>query len=73
MGFPGINFNLVGILTPSNDQHGNDPNGPQEFLYLENGPPPNAITPPVSSTPEPGTLLLFATGLAAVWRARRFS
>ena len=72
MGFPRINFNLVGILTPSHDQGGSDPNGPQEFLYLENGFPPHVITPPVGSTPEPGTLLLFATGLAAIWRARRF-
>jgi PEP-CTERM motif len=71
-GFHGINFNLVGILTPSFDQQGTNPNGPQEFLYLTNGQPPNVITPPSGTVPEPGTLLLLATGLVAFWRGRRF-
>jgi PEP-CTERM motif len=70
-GFPGINFNLVGILTPVN-QHDPDPYGPQEFLYFEFGVPPNAISnPSPGPTPEPGTVVLFATGLAACWRGRR--
>ena len=70
-GFPGINFNLLGILTPvlKNDQN---PNDPQEFLYLEGGVGPVAITNGGrSTTPEPGTLLLCATGLGAIWRGRR--
>ena len=73
-GFPGINFNLVGILTPT-IQNDPNPNGPQEFLYLEGGVPPNAITNGGmgggGETPEPGTFLLFGTGLAALWRFRR--
>ena len=72
-GFQGIDFHQVGVLTPAYDQHGTgDPNGPQEFLYLTNGNPPNVITPSGGTVPEPGSLLLFATGLAAAWRGRRF-
>lgn len=69
-GFPNVNFNLVGILTPV-DQYSTDPNGPQEFLYLVDGVPPNVISPNQSqSAPEPGTLVLVGTGLAAVLRRR---
>ena len=74
MGFPGIDFNLVGILTPT-DKNDPNPNDPQEFLYLEGGWSPNAITkggstldPMGSGTPEPGTLVLLGTGVAFLWR-----
>jgi PEP-CTERM motif len=72
-GFMGVNFNLVGILTPANDQHGNDPNGPQEFLYLEGGVPGCSFCAPapLSGTPEPGTFLMVGTGAAVLWRRRR--
>jgi len=72
--FPGVNFNLVDILTPVS-QYDPDPNSMQEFLFLANGWGPTARVPPRISgggrddlssdpaqTPEPGTLLLVATG-----------
>jgi hypothetical protein len=72
-GFPNINFNLVGILTPT-DKNDPNPNDPQEFLYLEGGVGPVAITNGgVGSTPEPGTLVLLGTGAAALWRRRQMS
>ena len=62
-GFPGVNFNDVEILTPL-DQHSTDPNGPQELMYLTSSSPAGP-----GATPEPGTVLLLATGLGAVlWR-----
>ena len=62
-GFQGVNFNDVEILTPL-DQHSSDPNGVQEFMYITSGDP---------ATPEPGTLLLLGTGLAAVWQRKRIA
>ena len=64
-GFKGIDFTRVEILTPL-DQHSTDPNGMQELMYLTS---PSAADP--AATPEPGTLLLLGTGLAAVLRRNR--
>jgi PEP-CTERM motif-containing protein len=78
-GFHGIDFSLVSILTPVEDQHGNDPLGPQEFLYWTNGFGDCAYCPPAGSggftpggsTPEPGTFLLVGAGAAVLWRRKR--
>ena len=73
-GFPGINFNLVSILTPVEDQHGSDPNGPQEFLYFTNGLGDCSFCAPgglSGTTPEPGTFLMVGAGVAILWRRCR--
>jgi PEP-CTERM motif len=72
-GFPNTDFNLVGILTPFHDQQGIDPNGPQEFLYLEGGVPDCAFCAPSphDAVPEPGTFLMIGTGTAVLWRRKR--
>jgi len=72
-GFQGIDFDLVGILTPFHDQQGNDPNGPQEFLYLGGVPDCSFCAPNQSSgtTPEPATLLMVGTGAAVLWQRKR--
>jgi len=59
MHFPGDNFADVWIITPVN-QHDQNPNGPQEFLYLGNTAPNGGQ--PTQTTPEPGTWLLMGTG-----------
>jgi hypothetical protein len=73
VGFPGSDFNKVYILTPVN-QHDPDPNSMQEFMYLgpdtSSGQSNNA---PGATTPEPGTFLLFGTGVLALLRKRIFS
>lgn len=68
--FQGIDFNDVEILTPL-DQHSTDPNGPQELMYLTSSTSSTLSTgpgsaPDLGAAPEPGTLLLLATGLSAV-------
>ncbi len=75
-GFQGTDFNLVGILTPFHDQQGNDPNGPQEFIYLVDGVPDCAFCAPGPSNgngviPEPATFLMVGTGAAVLWRRKR--
>jgi PEP-CTERM motif len=72
-GFPNTDFNLVGILTPVHDQQGNDPNGPQEFLYLVGGVPDCSLCAPSphDAVPEPGTFLMIGTGAAVLWRRKR--
>jgi hypothetical protein len=72
-GFPDIDFNLVGILTPVHDQQGNDPYGPQEFLYLVGGVPDCAFCAPSpqGAAPEPGTFLMIGTGAVVLWRRKR--
>ena len=60
LGFPGVDFTQVEILTPT-DQYNNDPNAPQELLTLVPG----------GNTPEPGTLILVGTGLLGVWGRRK--
>jgi hypothetical protein len=54
-GFPGVNFYQVGIFTPVN-QYDSNPEGPQELLTI---------------VPEPGTVLLFASGLAGLLARRK--
>jgi hypothetical protein len=55
LGFPGVDFSQVGIYTPTN-QYDTNPSGPQELLTL---------------SPEPGTLLLLASGLAGLLTRKR--
>ena len=62
-GFPGVDFNLVDIITPV-DQYNPDPHSMQEFLFINTGVGPTAPHDPV--TPEPGTLVLLGTGALAV-------
>lgn len=56
-GFQGVDFNRVGIYTPVN-QYDTDPNGPQELLAI---------------VPEPSTLVLLGSGLAALLARKRLS
>jgi len=69
IGFPGVDFYKVYIITPVN-QHDPDPNDIQEFMYIgedtRGGGADGAQT-----VPEPGTLLLMGTGLMAAF-GRRF-
>jgi hypothetical protein len=71
-GFPGIDFNKVYIVTPTN-QYNPDPSSMQEFLYI--GQDPTGAQQDQSggaTTPEPGTLLMVATGAAAALRKKFF-
>jgi hypothetical protein len=63
LGFPGIDFNKVFILTPV-DQYDPNLSHPQEFIYLD--PPTGA------STPEPGTLVLLGSGALVLLRRKLF-
>ena len=65
-GFPDIDFNKIYIVTPVN-QHDPDPNGIQEFMYI--GQDPTGAQQGLAgggTTPEPGTLLMVGTGVAAM-------
>ncbi len=62
MGFPHVNFDEVDIITPLN-QYDQNPNSIQEFLTID----------PKVVTPEPGTLLLLATGVVGLWRRKRLT
>lgn len=64
LGFPGVPFNHVFIITPV-DQYDPNPNDPQEFLTID----PRLQ----SSTPESGTLLLLGTGLVGLWKRKFLS
>ncbi|MFZ0314028.1 MAG: PEP-CTERM sorting domain-containing protein [Candidatus Korobacteraceae bacterium] len=68
-GLPQTYFNDVYIITPVN-QHDQDPNSMQEFMYIGESGSGNAQ--PGQSTPEPGTLVLMATGLLGIVGRRRF-
>jgi hypothetical protein len=64
IGLPQSYYDRVYIITPV-DQYNPDPNSPQEFLAL--GSSTGLGGGPADSTvPEPGTLLLLGSGLAAV-------
>lgn len=67
IGFPGVDFNKVYIVTPV-DQHNPDPHSIQEFMYIGEDP---AGSKQGQSTPEPGTLVLMGTGLLGI-AGRRF-
>jgi len=70
MHFPDTDFDRVYVITPV-DQYDPNPNGPQEFLAIgtDSG---LIIHPPGAPTPEPGTLLLLGSGLAAIIGRRKF-
>jgi len=57
LGFPGVDFSQVRILTPVN-QYDPNPNDPQEFLQI---------------VPEPGTVMLLLTGLIGAVARKRWS
>ncbi len=63
IGFPGVDFGKVYILTPVN-QHDPDPNSMQEFMYI--GQDPSNLSQVNQTTPEPGTFLLLGSGLLAM-------
>lgn len=62
LGYPGVPFNDVFIITPL-DQYDPNLNDPQEFLTID--PKVGGLT-----TPEPGTLLLLGTGLVGLWKRK---
>lgn|ERR1035437_4385734 len=67
LGFPGVPFNEVFIITPV-DQYDPNLNDPQEFLTLD-----PRLGNPAAPTPEPGTLLLLGTGLVGLWKRKLLS
>ncbi|MFI5117242.1 MAG: PEP-CTERM sorting domain-containing protein [Terriglobales bacterium] len=62
LGFPGVPFDDVFIITPV-DQYDPNLNDPQEFLTID----PKVVG---GTTPEPGTLLLLGTGLVGLWKRK---
>jgi hypothetical protein len=65
IGFPGVPFNHVLIITPV-DQYDPNLSHPQEFLTID----PRVVG---GTTPEPGTLLLLGTGLVGLWKRKLLS
>lgn len=65
LGFPGVPFDHVFIITPV-DQYDPNLNDPQEFLTID----PKVVG---GTTPEPGTLLLLGTGLVGLWKRKLLS
>jgi len=69
IGFPGVDFNKVYVVTPVN-QHDPDPNGIQEFMYIGQDPQGGG---PGATSPEPGTLVLMGTGVLVLLRRKFLS
>lgn len=69
LGFPGVNFNEVDILTPVN-QYDSDPRSPQEFLYLKVGQGGGGGVG--GTTPEPASIVLLGTGALALFSRKFF-
>jgi len=65
--FPNTDFNKVYVITPV-DQYNPDPSSPQEFLAIgtDSGLIIHPGGSPTDTTPEPGTVLLVGSGLAAM-------
>ncbi len=70
LGFPGVDFNRVYIITPL-DQYDPNDNDIQEFMYIGND--PSSSSGGASQTPEPGTLVLLGTGALALLRRKLLS
>jgi PEP-CTERM motif len=71
IGFPGVDFNKVYIITPV-DQYNPDLTSMQEFLMIGQDPTDQGRNSG-AQTPEPGTLVLLGTGVLAVFRRKFFS
>ncbi len=70
LGFPGVDFNRVYIITPLNQYDPND-NDIQEFMYVGND--PSSSSSPGAATPEPGTLALLGTGALGLFGRKYLS
>ncbi|MGB8888608.1 MAG: PEP-CTERM sorting domain-containing protein [Candidatus Korobacteraceae bacterium] len=70
LGFPGVDFNKVYIITPVNQYDPND-NDIQEFMYIGND--PSSSGSPGAATPEPASLALLGTGALGLFGRKYLS